>query len=462
MREIKIGYERVAMPQTVQSYISVDITLETMRERRERVLQKMSEQSLDVLVIYGDREHGANFAYLTGFEPRFEEAFLLLFRDGGSSLMLGNENLKMSEHSFIKGKTVPVPCFSLPCQPMHTDKTLSELFAEAGIVDGMSVGCAGWKLFTGKRKDEEEWFDLPSFMMEALRKQNPRGKIYNACGIFLDPAEGLRNRKNANEVAHYEAGAGLASARVLQAVNALEPGKTEREVADLLSSEGQPLTVTTICASGERFADAVVFPRNRKIRLGDPYSVTLGLRGGLSSRAGYVAGAKEDLPEGATDYLERVAIPYYRAAVLWYETVGVGVSCGMLYEKIEEILPKSRYGWILNPGHYTDDQEWSSSPFYKDSPVILQSGMLLQMDVIPSVPGYGGASAEDGVALADENLREEIRKKYPSVWERMLKRRTYMRKTLGIEIGEDVLPMSDICGYFRPLVLNREYALKRL
>ena len=32
----------------------------------------------DWLVVYADREHLANMAFLTGFEPRFEEALLIL------------------------------------------------------------------------------------------------------------------------------------------------------------------------------------------------------------------------------------------------------------------------------------------------------------------------------------------------------------------------------------------------
>ena len=34
----------------------------------------------DWLVIYGDREHLANIEFLSGFEPRFEEAVLVLRR----------------------------------------------------------------------------------------------------------------------------------------------------------------------------------------------------------------------------------------------------------------------------------------------------------------------------------------------------------------------------------------------
>ena len=141
--------------------------------------------------------------------------------------------------------------------------------------------------------------------------------------------------------------------------------------------------------------------------------------------------------------------------------MGIGVPGSEIYEKIEEVLPKEKFGWTLNPGHYTGNDEWISSPFSKESSVVLRSGMILQMDIIPSVPGYGGANAEDGIALADEALRKEIEAKYPDVWRRMMDRRNYMQEVLGISLREEVLPMSDICGYFRPFLLDHESALKK-
>ena len=36
--------------------------------------RRMDERGLDQLVVYADREHSANLSYLTGFDPRFEEA----------------------------------------------------------------------------------------------------------------------------------------------------------------------------------------------------------------------------------------------------------------------------------------------------------------------------------------------------------------------------------------------------
>ena len=35
---------------------------------------RVAERGYDRLVVYADREHSANLAYLTGFDPRFEEA----------------------------------------------------------------------------------------------------------------------------------------------------------------------------------------------------------------------------------------------------------------------------------------------------------------------------------------------------------------------------------------------------
>lgn len=61
------------------------------KEGHYRSLACLKEQKLDVLMIYADREHGANFAYLTGFEPRFEEAVLVLHADGNVYFLLGKK-----------------------------------------------------------------------------------------------------------------------------------------------------------------------------------------------------------------------------------------------------------------------------------------------------------------------------------------------------------------------------------
>ena len=459
---MRIVYGAVAQPLLHRNYVPVELNERTMKTHYQKVMAAIEKSGLDALLIYADREHGANFAYLTGYEPRFEESLLVLHKNGDRYVLLGNENLKMARHSFLEARVIHVPHFSLPYQPMLPDHTMKEKMHAAGITDNMKIGCAGWKLFTSRNEKNEELIDLPAFILDAVRACNPNGKVVNACSIFIDPQNGVRITVNANELAHYEFGSGMASGLVMDALNSAEPGKTEMEIAEKMNVKGQPITVTTICASGDRFANAVVFPRNRKIAAGDPFSITLGLRGGLTSRAAYVAAGREDLPVSETEYMKGLVIPYFKTVVSWYEMVGLGVSCADVYEMVRETLPPERYLWTLNPGHLTGQEEWMVSPFFKDSCVTIKSGMMLQMDITPHLSGYTGISAEDGVAIADENLREELRTIYPETWKRIQNRKNYMKKILGINLKKETLPLSDICGYVRPMLLKKGWALQVL
>jgi Xaa-Pro aminopeptidase len=131
-----------------------------------------------------------------------------------------------------------------------------------------------------------------------------------------------------------------------------------------------------------------------------------------------------------------------------------------MYQLIEDALPKKDYHWHLNPGHLTADEEWMSSPIYPNSEEQLQSGMIFQVDIIPSVPGYAGVSAEECVALADEQLRTEIQTEYPELWERITTRRAYLSKELSLALPDEVLPLSNTVGYLRPFYLAKNKALK--
>jgi hypothetical protein len=46
--------------------------------RIKSLLQLASSQGYTHLIIYGDREHYSNIHFLTGYDPRFEEALLIL------------------------------------------------------------------------------------------------------------------------------------------------------------------------------------------------------------------------------------------------------------------------------------------------------------------------------------------------------------------------------------------------
>lgn len=433
---------------------------QTVQERRSKVLQGMEQQRLDALVVYADKEHGGNFEYLTGFIPRFEEGLLVLHKSGEAILVLGNENLKLAQHSRIPAKAVHAPWFSLPNQPMESPLSLSEVLQQAGLQHQKRIGIAGWKLFTGAADDNKSLFDIPSFIFQAIQKAAPTDAVLlNATDIFISPQFGARTVNNANEIAHYEYGANLASSAALTALNAIEIGKTEKAIASLLAAEGQANNVVTIAATGERFEYANLYPSDKQIQRGDKFSLTVSYKGGLTSRAAYVVSHADELPSDVKDYLAVVAIPYYNAVVNWLENMRVGVKGGEIYTLIEDVLPKNEYHWHLNPGHLVADEEWLCSPIYPSSEIPLKSGMLLQIDIIPSRKGYAGASIEDTVALADETLRQQISLLYPELWQRISARRAYIRDELNIQLHQDVLPLSNTLGYLRPYLLDKTLAL---
>ena len=92
---------------------SVTLNDDTLRLRKSRVLANMRQSGVDTLIVYADKEHGGNFEYLTGFIPRFEEALLVLHRDGEAVLVLGNENLKLAGHARLENRVIHAPWFAL-------------------------------------------------------------------------------------------------------------------------------------------------------------------------------------------------------------------------------------------------------------------------------------------------------------------------------------------------------------
>ncbi|MPM45537.1 hypothetical protein SDC9_92224 [bioreactor metagenome] len=137
----------------------------------------------------------------------------------------------------------------------------------------------------------------------------------------------------------------------------------------------------------------------------------------------------------------------------------VGIFGQAVFNRMEDVLPRSVYGWTLCPGHLTAEEEWLSSPIYEHSTELLKSGMIFQIDIIPSIAGYGGVSAESTVVLADEKLRREISEQYPLLWQRMQNRLRYLKNVLGIDISKDLLPMCSTVAYLRPYLLDQTKAL---
>ena len=459
MRNIKL--EIVKEPRIDNLKGPIFLNDQTIEERKQKILANMAREGLDKLVIYGDVEHSGNFEYLVGYFTRFEESLLIVDKSGEMTLALGNENLNKASKSRVEiSNTVHVSLFSLPNQPNRNDFPMKKLLEDMGIQKGQRVGIVGWKNFTSTVDDNKHMFDVPHFIVkDILEIVNDASLVTNETSIFIGEF-GARCTNNANEIAHYEYYASLASDGILNAMNAVELGVSELVLGDKLVRFGQHTSVVTIASSGERFINANMFPRDNKVKLGESISLTNGYRGGSSSRCGIAIANESQLPKEQSDYLDRVAKPYFNAYVAWLENIKCGLEGKVIYDLIESELPKEKYGWSLCPGHLIGEEEWMASPIYEGSHEKLESGMLLQVDIIPSVKGYNGISAESTVLLANEKLRDDLKKHYPNVYERMMERREYLINELGIHISQDIMPMCSTVAYLRPFLLAHDKAFK--
>jgi Xaa-Pro aminopeptidase len=323
------------------------------------------------------------------------------------------------------------------------------------------VGVAGWKYFGPDEGERAEtWLETPAYLAAELTVLGC--EPVNASGIFVRPGPGLRLVNDVDQIACFEFAATHGSESMRGLLLGIEPGMTEHEAFALFRPIGLPFSYHPLVLSGERAALGLASSSGRVLRRGDPMSAALGYWGSNIARGGFLAGSAADLLGAAADYVERLVAPYFACACEWYETVGIGVTGGELFDVTQRHLAGPFFGVHLNPGHFIHLDEWPSSPVYPGSGVTLRSGMTLQLDIIPATGTvYHTSNIEDGVALADEALRAELAARYPEAWARICCRRDFMAGSLGIHLKPEVLPLSNLAGYLPPYWLAPNLAMRK-
>jgi hypothetical protein len=423
--------------------------VEALRERAER-------RGYDRLIVYADREHNANLSFLTGFDPRFEEAVLVLGPTGPPAILAGNECYGMAGAAPLPMRRHLFQDLSLPSQPRDRSRPLADILGGEGIGPGTRVGVLGWKAYTDRARME-----VPAFLVDELRGlTGSGGLVENANDLLIDPADGLRIINDADQLAVFEHAATRTSNGVRNLLTELRPGMREREAVGLLEWDGTPLSCHLMLTAGPRASLGLLSPGDRPIERGDRLTVAFGIWGALNCRAGFVVEDAAELPAAIHDYVDRLVAPYFEAVVEWYEALHVGQTGGALQEIIDRRLADPFFGIFLNPGHQIHLDEWVNSPVGPGSTIELRSGMALQVDIIPATgTDYFTTNIEDGIALADGSLRGELASRYPAAWSRIQARRHFMTDVLGIRLHEDVLPFSNIPAFLPPFLLRPDRAM---
>ena len=446
----------VDLPDLGQPETTPEVPSSIYPARLERLRERMDVRGYDRIVVYADREHSANLSYLTGFDPRFEEAILIVAPTGEPAVLVGNECWGTAGAAPLPMRRELFQDLSLPGQPRDRSRALADVLADEGLRTGGRVGVVGWKTYADRSS-----LDAPAFLVDALRRAvGTGGLVENANDLLIAADDGLRVVNEVEQLAVMEAASCTTSSGVRRLLTSLRPGLRERDAVALLGWDGSPLSCHLMLTAGERARLGLLSPGDRAIERGDPFTVAFGIWGALTCRAGFVVEADDELGEGIRDYVDRLVGPYFAAIAEWYGALHVGQVGGALQAIVDRRLGDPFFGIFLNPGHQIHLDEWVNSPIAPGSTTELRSGMAFQVDVIPATgTPYFTTNIEDGIALADAGLRAAFASAYPDAWARIGARRRFMAASLGIELHPDVLPFSNIPAWLPPFLLGTDRAM---
>lgn len=411
----------------------------------------------DWLFVYADREHNANILHLTGFDPRFEEAILLLGSNGRRVIIAGNESLSFTAISPLPGvEAMLAQSLSLMAQPRGDKPSLEVVLREVGMKSGDSVGIVGWKyLEPNEYSGAHPGYLIPHYMVSLLaRIVGSVDALHEKTAVLMHPETGHRSVVDVDQIALSEWAAARASASVWKVVRSTRPGQLEIEAAALNLYAGEPLSAHTMFASGtvDEIIHGLNSAGNRRLNKGDGVTTATSYWGALSSRAGQL--------DDANDAFVEVAKRYFAGLLSWYETADIGVTGGAIHDAVVSKLAEGGLKPALNPGHLVNYDEWSHSPIRPGSTEKIRSGMVFQVDIIPTPTPAGTAlNCEDTVVFADAALRAELAQKHPEAWARIEARRAFLAKELGVTLKETILPLSNTPLCLPPLWLASERLL---
>lgn len=437
-----VSLERIAWPEMEVPQARPVITDLELLQRCDALFEGAG---CDWVCVYGDKEHYANLLFLIDFDPRFEEALLVLGASGQRYLIAGSEGMLYGQALGLPVQLVHYQPFSLMGQPLMSP-SLVDLLREIGVAAGDRTGVVGWKWL---ESDPSRPSFLPALIVNAMQETSDSVPV-DVTAILLDPETGLRATASATQIAQFEWGASRSSRGIMSIIRESRPGMTEHDLAALLRYAGEPMTTHLILASSSGKLNGLRSATNRTVREGDAVLAGVGYWGGLCARAGLMTTAPPD------EYLSSLVEPYFAAIAAWWSIVAIGVSAGDLYQRSLQPLAGATFGPLLNPGHLTGHDEWFHGFTIDGSPLRVRSGMTFQADIIPTPVRDGWAiNCEDTLAIAGPDLRAEIKAAFPDAWARIVKRRELM-ESLGIVLHEEVLPLSSLPGLLPPLWADHE------
>jgi Xaa-Pro aminopeptidase len=372
------------------------------RERWGKVQAMMARQGLDLLVAYADDRAVFGPAYarwLANFPVHFEPVCILLPRTGQPVMLCGPES---DQYALLAGQIPDVRVlreFTHPDEdyPYSTIQGLAEIVAEtvAEAASVRRVGLAGRGLMSGD-------------VLAAFKAALPQATWLDVENAMCD----LRAQKSPAEIAVIRYAYQLAEWGLQAAIEAIEVGATEREVAAaaecaMRQAGAEGTGIDTIVAAGPNSRPILARSTFRRIEANELVLLTVGPR-----YEGYHGAIGRPVLVGDPgEAISRALETAWQAQEACFQAMQPGIE-GRAVEAVgRRVVETAGLGqYFLYSGiHSVGVIEFEPPIFGPSSPAMLQPNMVISVDIPLFNTPWGGLRVEDGFLITEtgaERLNE--------------------------------------------------------
>jgi Xaa-Pro aminopeptidase len=372
------------------------------RERWGKVQAMMARQGLDLLVAYADDRAvfgPAHARWLANFPVHFEPVCILLAQDGQPVMLCGPES---DQYALLAGQIPDVRVlreFTHPDEdyPYSTIQGLAEIVAEtvADAAAARRVGLAGRGL-------------MGADVLAAFKAALPQATWLDVENAMCD----LRAQKSPAEIAVIRYAYRLAEWGLQAAIEAIEVGVTEREVAAaaecaMRQAGAEGTGIDTIVASGPNSRPILARSTFRRIQANELVLLTVAPR-----YEGYHGAIGRPVLVGDPgEEISRALETAWQAQEACFQAMQPGVE-GRAVEAVgRRVVEAAGLGqYFLYSGvHSVGVIEFEPPIFGPSSPAMLQPNMVISVDIPLFNTPWGGLRIEDGFLITEtgaERLNE--------------------------------------------------------
>ncbi len=349
----------------------------TLQARQSQLTTSLYKAGLNALIL----NPGPSLTYLTGLHFHLMERPVV-------AIFIPHNPVTFILPELEAGKTEALP-FTAQVFPYGEDPaTWHSVFKQAGTATDLN-----------RRKVGVEPGRLRFLELRLLESALPQAEFIAADTTLAE----LRMKKEPHEIELMRKAVKIAQEALLQTIETIRPGQSERAVASELvlhlmrqGSDGE-LPFTPIVSGGPNSANPHASPSNRLLTPGDLLVIDWG-----ASVQGYYSDLTRTFAIGQVDpELERIARIVEQANAAGRAAARPGAAAGEVDRAARTVIQAEGYGefFIHRTGHGLG-MEAHEPPYIREgNEYRLQPGMTFTIEPGIYLPGRGGVRIEDDVAI---------------------------------------------------------------